>query len=81
MTTQISVRLPEELVSHVDAEVGAGRARSRAAYLHKALTAARRQDIYAREVEVLIAAKDDPDPDTESLLSWMGTRKHPELDD
>lgn len=82
MTTQISVRLPEELVAHVDAEVAAGRAHSRAAYLHRALTAAQRQDLYAREIEILIAAKDDPDdPDTKSVLDWLATRTHSELDD
>jgi Arc/MetJ-type ribon-helix-helix transcriptional regulator len=79
-TTQISVRLPDELVAHIDAEVGAGHAPSRASYLHRALEAARRRDIYAREIELLEATKHESDPDLDSFTSWAAGRSYPDLD-
>lgn len=78
--TQISVRLADELVAYVDAEVAAGRVPSRAAYVQRALLRQQRRDVQEREIEILAAIKHDPDPDLKSYLDWLGSRTYPDLD-
>jgi len=74
-TTQIAVRLPDDLVAWLDAEVDAGRATSRAAGIAKLLRRARRIQEDEQDLAILLAAP--PDPDQESLLEWMRTRTYP----
>jgi Arc/MetJ-type ribon-helix-helix transcriptional regulator len=78
MTTQITVRLPDENVAWLDAEVSAGRFPSRTAGLAKLLTKAqRRQEDEADMLKILAS----PDPDEASRLEWMRTREYPPIDD
>lgn len=78
MTTQITVRLPDENVAWLDAEVAAGRFPSRTAGLARLLSKAqRRQEDEADMLKILA----NPDPDEESRLEWMRTRDYPPMDD
>ncbi len=78
MTTQITVRLPDDNVAWLDAEVAAGRFPSRTAGLAKLLTKAqRRQEDEADMLKILAG----PDPDEGSRLKWMRTRQYPPIDD
>ncbi|WP_100497732.1 ribbon-helix-helix domain-containing protein [Geodermatophilus chilensis] len=59
MSTQIAVRLPEELVEFIDRLVTDGRAPSRAAVVSQALQRERRRELAARDAAILAAAEDD----------------------
>lgn len=63
MSTQIAVRLPEELVGFVDELVQGGEAKSRAAVVTRALERERRRTLAARDAAVLAASGEDPDMD------------------
>lgn len=77
-TIQITVRLPDQNVAWLDAEVAAGRFGSRTEGLAKLLTKAqRRQEDEADMLKILA----NPDPDEESRLEWMRTREYPPIDD
>ncbi|MGY1680646.1 ribbon-helix-helix domain-containing protein [Geodermatophilus sp. SYSU D01176] len=62
-STQIAVRLPEELVEFIDRLVSEGRAPSRAAVVTQALQRERRREIAARDAAILAAAAKDDDLD------------------
>jgi Arc/MetJ-type ribon-helix-helix transcriptional regulator len=66
VTTQIAVRLPEELVDFIDSLVSDGRATSRAAVVSRALQRERRREIAARDAEIL-AATGTEDDDLDAL--------------
>ncbi|RYE79277.1 MAG: antitoxin [Myxococcales bacterium] len=66
MSTQIAVRLADELVEYVDSLVEAGEA-SRAAVVTKALKRYRRQQSAERDAAILRGAEPDPE-----LESWLG---------
>jgi len=66
VTTQIAVRLPEELVEFIDRLVSDGRATSRAAVVTRALHRERRREIAARDSAIL-AATDSKDDDLDAL--------------
>jgi len=53
MSTQIAVRLPEEIVAFLDSEVRDGRAKSRAELVLRALEREQRRQLAARDVEIL----------------------------
>lgn len=61
MSTQIAVRLPEELVEFIDCLVADGRAASRAAVVSRALLRERRREIAARDAAILSGAEQDDD--------------------
>ncbi|WP_222270968.1 ribbon-helix-helix domain-containing protein [Modestobacter marinus] len=63
MSTQIAVRLPEELVQFIDRLVSEGRAPSRAAVVSRALERERRRDVAARDAAILAAGQDGDDFD------------------
>lgn len=65
MSKQIAVRLPDDLVEFVDEIVGAGRERSRAAVVTRALERERRR--VAAESDAEILARSGPDPDLSAL--------------
>ncbi|MCI6585145.1 MAG: ribbon-helix-helix protein, CopG family [Mobiluncus porci] len=75
MTTQIAVRLPDEAVAFIDAEVKAGRAKSRAKFIERLLASARREEIYEREEEILRTTEETEEE--KSLHQWMKTRDIP----
>lgn len=65
MTTQIAVRLPDDVVAYVDAQVSAGEATSRAAVVTSAIERMRRADAAARDATIyerLVTTGDDLDP-------------------
>jgi Arc/MetJ-type ribon-helix-helix transcriptional regulator len=63
MSTQIAVRLPDEIVSFLDHEVREHRAPSRAAVVLRALERERRRQIAARDAAILAGSGDDTDMD------------------
>jgi Arc/MetJ-type ribon-helix-helix transcriptional regulator len=63
VSTQIAVRLPEELVEFIDRLVADGRAPSRAAVVSRALHRERRREIAARDAAILAAAQGEDDLD------------------
>jgi len=63
MTTQITVRLPDDLVAFVDALVAEGAVRSRADAVARALARERRRQTALRDVALLRQRGGDPDLD------------------
>jgi Arc/MetJ-type ribon-helix-helix transcriptional regulator len=61
VSTQIAVRLPEELVEFIDRLVADGRASSRAAVVSQALQRERRRELAVRDAAILAAAGNDDD--------------------
>jgi Arc/MetJ-type ribon-helix-helix transcriptional regulator len=61
VSTQIAVRLPEELVAFIDRLVADGRAPSRAAVVSQALQRERRREAAARDAAILAAGNGDED--------------------
>lgn len=69
MSTQISVRLPDHVVSQLDALVASGAAASRAELVESALEAELRRRLYARDAEIYREQGEDPELD--GLTGWM----------
>jgi Arc/MetJ-type ribon-helix-helix transcriptional regulator len=69
MSTQIAVRLPDEIVAFIDQEVGAKHASSRAAVVVRALERERRRQLAARDAEILAAERTGAD-DLDSLARY-----------
>lgn len=63
MSTQIAVRLPDELVAFIDELVTTGRAGSRAAVVTRAIEREKRREAAARDATILAQAGTDPDLD------------------
>lgn len=63
MSTQIAVRLPDDLVAFVDDEVRHGGASSRAAVVSRALERERRRRIAERDAAILTADGTDAELD------------------
>ena len=72
MTTQIAVRLPDEMVAFLDRSVAAGKAPSRAALVASAVEREMRRQAAEQDAEVLRqqGAADDLD----DLVQWSSTR-------
>jgi len=73
MTTQIAVRLPDEMVQFVDHLVAAGEAPSRASVLEHALAREIRRRIAARDALVLAGLRADPEL---TVLAEYAARLH-----
>jgi Arc/MetJ-type ribon-helix-helix transcriptional regulator len=63
VSTQIAVRLPEELVAFIDRLVDEGRAPSRAVVVSRALHREQRREMAARDAAILAAAAATTDED------------------
>ncbi len=61
MTTQITVRLPDDAVAFIDAQVALGAAPSRAALVARAVERERRALIAERDAAIYAATGDDAD--------------------
>lgn len=72
MTVQITVRLPDDLVAFVDAEVADGTWVSRADAVAKALVRERRRRVALADVAILCRGADDDDLD--QLAAWAADR-------
>ena len=68
MSTQIAVRLPDEMVRAVDELIAAGWAPSRASVVERALAREFRRLAAVRDAEILSAA--GPDPDMDGLAEY-----------
>lgn len=63
MSTQIAVRLPDELVEFIDATVASGTASSRAAVVASAVERELRRHIAAQDAQILAGLRSDSDLD------------------
>lgn len=71
MTTQIAVRLPDEMVAFLDRTVASGEAPSRAALVAQALERQMRWQAAARDAQLLTEA--GPADDLDDLVAWSTT--------
>ncbi|RMI08777.1 ribbon-helix-helix domain-containing protein [Cellulomonas triticagri] len=78
MSTQIAVRLPDDMVRAVDAFVASGRARSRASVVERALAREIRRFQAERDVEILRAGV--PGDDLDALADWAAEQPVDGLD-
>lgn len=69
MSTQIAIRLPDDMVVELDALIASGQASSRASVVEAALRRELREYHYARELAILAA--EPADPDLEALHQWV----------
>lgn len=76
MNVQIAVRLPEELVAFLDAEVARGQAQSRAAVVASALEREMRLRLAQRDAEILREV--GPADDLDDLVQWTVDNQWPE---
>ena len=79
MSTQIAVRLPEELVEFIDRLVCDGRASSRAAVVSRALQRERRREVAAHDAAIL-AAHAHEDDDLDQLAQHVASTPLDDLD-
>jgi Arc/MetJ-type ribon-helix-helix transcriptional regulator len=79
VSTQIAVRLPEELVEFIDHLVADGRATSRAAVVSRALQRERRRELAARDAAIL-GATDNEDDDLDGLAQHAARTPLDDLD-
>lgn len=75
MSTQIAVRLPDDLVEFVDELVDSGASDSRAAAVRKALERERRRALAERDAEIL--ARTGPDPELAGLAGYAASVRLP----
>lgn len=68
MSSQIAVRLPDEMVAFLDEAVASGRARSRAAVVAAALEREMRRAVAERDAEIL--REHGPENDLDPLVDW-----------
>ncbi len=80
VSTQIAVRLPEELVQFIDQLVSDGRAPSRAAVVSQALQRERRRQVAARDAAIL-AAEAEAEAEAEDLDALAEYATRTPLDD
>lgn len=78
MSTQIAVRLPDEIVTFIDAEIAEAKAKSRAEFVLRALERERRRTLALRDAMILNKTKNTPD-DLDSLVTW--TTQNIEIED
>lgn len=77
MSTQITVRLPDEMVRLVDAMVASGQARSRASVVERALEHEMRRLLIERDVAILRGDPpegDQTEGDLGALAAWVQRR-------
>ena len=77
MSTQIAVRLPDDVVAFLDRAVADGRAPSRAALVSSALEREMRRQ--AAEADAAVLASHGAADDLDELVSWTAAR--PSLSD
>jgi Arc/MetJ-type ribon-helix-helix transcriptional regulator len=78
MTTQIAVRLPDDLVAYIDGLVRSGDATERRAAGTRALERERRRQLAERDATILAEAARDTDLD--SLAQHAAATSMPDLD-
>ncbi|MGV1009766.1 MAG: ribbon-helix-helix domain-containing protein [Dermatophilaceae bacterium] len=76
MTTQIAVRLPDEMVAFLDRSVAEGKAPSRAALVAAAVEREMRRQAAAQDAQIL--GEKGADDDLDELVTWTTTHIHVE---
>ena len=71
MSTQIAVRLPDEVVAFLDRTVATGKASSRAAMVASALEREMRRQLAENDAAILRG--DGAADDLDDLVTWAGT--------
>jgi Arc/MetJ-type ribon-helix-helix transcriptional regulator len=71
MSTQIAVRLPDEMVAFLDSAVAAGKAPSRAALVAAAVEREMRRQAAERDAQLL--RENGTADDLDDLVRWSGT--------
>jgi len=77
MSTQIAVRLPDEAVQFLHAQVASGAAKSRAGFIWHAIKREQRRLAAERDLEILIA---QPYAEFEGMHDHLARRGHPNPD-
>ncbi|MEU2202226.1 ribbon-helix-helix domain-containing protein [Isoptericola sp. NPDC019482] len=70
MTTQIAVRLPDELVAWVDQQVAEGKTRSRASAVERALRREVRRQLAERDAQIYAAMRPEDD-ELADMVRWV----------
>ncbi|MER7273230.1 hypothetical protein ABT369_02115 [Dactylosporangium sp. NPDC000244] len=70
MTTQIAVRLPEDLLEYIDEEVASGASASRAAVVTRALIRDRRRTIAERDARIYATPAGGDEDGLDNLAAW-----------
>jgi Arc/MetJ-type ribon-helix-helix transcriptional regulator len=78
MTTQIAVRLPDEIVAFLDAQVASGAAKSRADFIWHAIKREQRRVAAARDAATY--SREGEDPGLETFAKHVAHLPNPELD-
>jgi Arc/MetJ-type ribon-helix-helix transcriptional regulator len=78
MSTQIAVRLSDDMVAFIDELVSRGEGSSRAAVVSRALERERRRKIAERDAAIL--AGEAPDADLDRLAEFAAATPMPDLD-
>jgi Arc/MetJ-type ribon-helix-helix transcriptional regulator len=77
MSIQIAVRLPEEVVEFVDAQVSGGAAKSRADFIGRAIKREQRRLAAERDLQILI---EQPYDEFDAMHGYAARLPRPELD-
>lgn len=80
VTTQIAVRLPDELVRFIDQLVAEGRAPSRASVVSRALDRERRREVAAQDAAILESVPPGADTDLDELAEHAAQTRFDDLD-
>jgi Arc/MetJ-type ribon-helix-helix transcriptional regulator len=77
MSTQIAVRLPDEVVEFVDSQVSGGAAKSRAEFIWHAIRREQRRIEAERDLQILI---EQPYDEFDDMHASIARRGYPDLD-
>jgi Arc/MetJ-type ribon-helix-helix transcriptional regulator len=77
MSTQIAVRLPDEIVEFLDAQVSSGAAKSRADFIWHAIKREQRRLRALHDIEILI---DQPYEEFDDMHEHLANRGYPNPD-
>ena len=72
MSTQIAIRLPDDMVSELDSLVAAGEASSRASVIERALRRELRRHLAERDLRILEASSEDGE--LNAATAWVAER-------
>ncbi|MGQ0466590.1 MAG: antitoxin [Sporichthyaceae bacterium] len=77
---QLTIRVPDDTVAHIDAAIRDGRAANRTAYITAALERQRRRDAEEADLAIVVEYDGDPYPDLAGIAAWTAEQPRPELD-
>lgn len=75
-SVRIAVRLPDEVVAFIDAQVSSGAATSRADFIGRAIKREQRRLAAEHDVQILI---EQPYDEFEAMHEFISLRSHPKL--